>query len=92
MKIESESLTAKINVRMMSVEEFIKLLEKEFEEEYPRGVTPETKFRELPDWGSMQALIVTALIETEFEVTMTATDLSQMETIEDLYDMVMSRI
>ena len=76
----------------MNIEGFIKLLEAEFEEEYPEGVTPETKFRELEDWGSMQALIVTALIEVEFEVTMTATDLSELETIQDLHAMVMSRV
>ncbi|MDF1699036.1 MAG: phosphopantetheine-binding protein [Saprospiraceae bacterium] len=76
----------------MEIQEFIKLLETEFEEEYPDGVTPETKFRELEDWSSMQALIVTALIEVEFEVTMTATDLSKLETIRDLHEMVMSRI
>lgn len=76
----------------MILEEFIKLLETEFEEEYPDGVNPETEFRELPDWGSMQALIVTALIETEFDVTLTATDLVQLKTIKDLHKLVISRV
>lgn len=75
----------------MKIEEFIGFLEAEFEEEYPDGVSPETKFRELPDWGSMQALIVTALIETEFDVTITATDLADLQSIEDLYKLVVSR-
>jgi len=76
----------------MNIEEFIKLLETEFEEEYPEGVTPETRFRELPDWGSMQALIVTALVETEFDVTLTATDLTKLQTIQDLHELVISRV
>ncbi|MFT4536373.1 MAG: acyl carrier protein [Saprospiraceae bacterium] len=76
----------------MKIDDFIKLLEEEFEEEYPEGVSPETNFRELPDWGSMQALIVTALVETEFEVTLTATDLKQLTTIEDLFNLVKSRM
>lgn len=76
----------------MNIEHFIKLLEAEFEEEYPDGVSPDTQFRELADWGSMQALIVTALVETEFDVTITATDLTQLQTIQDLYKLVMSRV
>jgi len=76
----------------MIIKEFIKLLESEFEEEYPEGVTQDTKFRELPDWGSMQALIVTALVETEYDVTLTATDLTKMQTIGDLFNVVKSRV
>jgi len=40
----------------------------------------------------MQALIVTALVETEFDVTLTATDLTKLQTIQDLHELVISRV
>jgi acyl carrier protein len=71
---------------------FIAKIQDEFEEEYTGEITAHTHFKDLPEWGSMQALIITALIETEYDVSITATDLVTLETVSDLYRLVKSRV
>lgn len=76
----------------MNVQEFIKKLEVEFDELAPGTLTPETNFRDLDEWSSMHALIIIALIDTDFDVTITGEDLSGIETVSQLYEIVASRI
>jgi len=76
----------------MSLQEFIEKLEIEFEELTPGTLTPETSFKDLDEWSSMHALIIIALIETDCDVTITGEDLSTIETVTQLYEMVTSRM
>ena len=55
------------------------------------GEGPETNFRDLDDWSSMYALIVIALIDTEYDVRIKGEDLSKIETVQELYDLVDKR-
>jgi len=77
---------------MINISEFIKTVEVEFEELAPGTLTPNTNFRDLDEWSSMHALIIIALIDTEYDVTITGEDLSAIETVSQLYDIVESRI
>ncbi len=47
-----------------------------------------TEFKQLPFWTSMQALILIASIEDNYGVTLSALDLSESKTIEDLYNII----
>ncbi len=76
----------------MNIEEFIGKLEEEFEEVDPGVLKPDTNFRNLDEWSSMHALIIIALIETEYDVTVTGEDLTGIETIQQLYDIVVQRV
>ena len=51
-------------------------------------IAPATLFRELPNWSSMNALILIAMFETEFDVTLTGDDLRNSNTVQDLYDLL----
>jgi len=48
-------------------------------------ITPDTNFRDLPNWSSMNALIILAMFETEFDITITGDNLRSSNTIKDLY-------
>ena len=72
----------------MEIKEFIKQLEEEFEEIEKGTLNPETNFRDIDEWSSMHALIIIALIDVEYEVTVGGEDLVKMETIQDLFDFV----
>ncbi len=72
----------------MDIEEFIKKLEAEFEDVQPGVLHPKTNFREIDDWSSMYALIIIALIDLEYEVTVKGEDLMKIETIQELFDFV----
>jgi len=75
----------------MSIEEFILKIEAEIEE-LPKGrLQPETNYRQIPEWSSMHALILIALAETEYNVTLTGEDLRSCQTVGDLFQVIKSR-
>lgn len=76
----------------MNISEFIEKLEAEFDELEPGTLQPDTNFRDLDEWSSMHALIIIALIDTDYDVTITGDDLSSIETVSELYDIVAQRV
>lgn len=76
---------------MITIEEFIKILASEFDIENESEITPETSFRNIKDWSSMHGLIIIALADSEFGVTLTGNDLRELDTIQNLYDLICSR-
>ena len=76
---------------MIAIEQFIKTLEAEFDELQPGTLQPDTKFTDLDEWSSMHSLIIIALIDTEYDVTITGEDLMGIKKVEDLYNIVKLR-
>lgn len=76
----------------MDISEFINKIENEIEELKPGTLKPETVFRSISEWSSMHALIIIALVDTEYDVTITGDDLRNSTTINDLFNIVKSRI
>jgi acyl carrier protein len=75
----------------MNIEEFIKHIEAEFDDLKPGILKPESQFREAFEWNSINALILIAMVKTEYEVTLTADDLIKSKTVRDIYSLVESR-
>ena len=73
---------------MMTVEEFTKNLEAEFDEVKPGTITPDTNYRSIQGWSSMHALIIIAFVDANFNIILNGTDLKSTETIRDLYNLV----
>ena len=76
---------------MDDIQVFIKKVESEIEGITPGSLKPTTNYRDLPEWSSMYALVVLALSETEYNVTLTGSDLKGCQTVQDLYDLIKSR-
>jgi len=76
----------------MTINSFITTLETEFDELEPGTLKTDTNFRDLDEWSSMHALIIIALIDTDYDVTITGEDLSNIETVSQLYDIVEARM
>lgn len=75
----------------MSIEEFIQKLESEFED-IPKGtLKPSTKISDIEGWGSMHALIVIALVDTEYGVTIKGDELRKIQSVQELYDAVIEK-
>ena len=49
------------------------------------SVTDETRFRELPDWCSLQAFGLLVMMETACGVRLDAAKLAEIETVGELY-------
>ena len=73
----------------MSIEKFIDQVEEEFEELEQGTLKPDSNFREYFEWNSVNALIIIALIDSEYDVTINSEDIQQAATVQDLYHKVM---
>ncbi len=76
----------------IDINEFIKKLESEFEEVEPGTLSPATSFHELRNWDSMHALMLIAFITIEYDVNISADDLAEISTIQDIFNIVVKRI
>ncbi len=76
---------------MVTIEQFISALEKEFDEVTPGSLSADTDYRNIPNWSSMHALIIVAHIDAEYDVLFKAEDLKNTKTLRDLYELVISR-
>jgi acyl carrier protein len=76
----------------MTVIQFTNLLEAEFDDLEPGTLKPDTDFRNLDEWSSLQALIIIALIDSEYDVALNDEDLSNISTIAELYELVKSKM
>ncbi len=72
----------------MSIEDFTKKIEDILEDEKPGSLTPDTDFRSIETWSSMYALIIVAMFETDFKVTVTGDQLRKCSTVRDLYHLL----
>lgn len=76
----------------MNVQEFIQNIEREFDSLKPGTLKPESDFRKDFQWNSVNALIMIALITTEYGVTLNSEDIRKSITLQDLYNIVQSRM
>jgi acyl carrier protein len=76
----------------MNIDDFIRKIENEIEEIKPGTLKPDTNFRSIAEWSSMHALILIALIDTDYNVTINGEDLRSSKTINDLFNIVKSRV
>lgn len=76
----------------MKIEEFIAQLEQEYEDLKPGILKPDSVFREVFEWNSINALILIAMVKTEYDVTINAEDIATSKTVQDLYRIIESRV
>jgi acyl carrier protein len=76
----------------MTIEDFIARIEEEFDDLEPGMLKPESNFREVFEWNSINALILIALVKTEYDVAINAEDITKSKTVNDLYHIVQERV
>ena len=74
----------------MNIENFVNNVADLFFDTDPSAFTPETKFKELPEWSSLIALSLVAMIEDEYGVRIKGDDIRTSETLLDLFREVQS--
>ncbi len=72
----------------MTVEDFIEKIEAEFPDLKKGALKPETNFRDEVEWDSINALVIIAMINIEYDVTLTAEELINAKTVQDVYNIV----
>ncbi len=75
----------------MNIQEFISIIEEEFDEVEKGTLEASTSFRQMEGWSSMHALILIALVDNHFDVLLTGEELRGLDTIQDLYDLLATK-
>ncbi|MFH1160395.1 MAG: acyl carrier protein [bacterium] len=75
----------------MNIDNFIRQIVDEFDDLKPGMLKPDSQFREVFEWNSINALILIAMVKTEYDVTLTADDLINSKTVQNIYSIVESR-
>jgi acyl carrier protein len=70
---------------------FINKIEHQFQEPPAEALQPETRFRIVPKWDSLQSLIVIASFQNDYGVTITDEEFVATQTLRDLYELVMRK-
>nr|WP_315164626.1 acyl carrier protein [uncultured Flavobacterium sp.] len=55
------------------------------------SISFETNFRDIPTWSSLTALLYISRINEEIDVLISSTDLASAKTLDDIYQIVISR-
>jgi acyl carrier protein len=76
---------------MVDIQEFIVKVEEEFEEMPKGALKPESNIREHFTWDSINALIFIAHVNVNYDVEITAQNLVDCATIQDLYDVIKAK-
>jgi acyl carrier protein len=76
----------------MTVEGFIEKIVEEFPDLKKEKITPEMNFRDHVEWDSINALVLIAMVNVEYDVTITAEELLNAETVNDVYLVVEKKV
>ena len=76
----------------MDINEFIQNFAEQFDETEASEFSPETVFRDNDEWSSLLALPVMAMVDEEYDVQLSANEMRQANTIQELFDIVKSHL
>ncbi|MFH2143606.1 MAG: phosphopantetheine-binding protein [Bacteroidota bacterium] len=76
----------------MNINDFIRIIEQEFEDIKPGTLKPESNFRDEFEFTSVNALVMMSLLNVEYDVIITADELSNCQTVKDLFEIIKSKI
>lgn len=76
----------------MEMKVFIANFADQFDEIDVETLTAETNFRDIDEWSSLVALSVMAMVDDEYEVELKADEMRKTNTIQELFDLVNSKL
>ena len=75
----------------MDIKSFVADFANQFDETEPEEFTPETVYRDLDEWSSLNGLAILNMIDKKCCVKLSASDLKDTKTIEDVYNLIVSK-
>lgn len=75
----------------MNIEEFISKFAFAIEVE-PASIAPETEYKQLPQWDSLNALSIIAMADADYGVTLSGQAINDSRTIADLWSVVAGKV
>jgi acyl carrier protein len=77
---------------MKTIDEFVALFAEQFDETDASEITADKRFRDLDEWSSLIGLSVIAMVDDEFDVTLSGEDMRKANTPAELYEIVKSKM
>lgn len=74
------------------MEEFIKNFANQWDDTEPEAFTPECEFHELEEWSSLVGLAILNMIAKKYGVKVAPAELKAAVTIQDVYNLVQSKL
>lgn len=75
----------------MTLDEFVALFAEQFDDTPAENFEAKTDYKSLDEWGSLVALSIISMVDDEFEKRITGADIRNCTTIEDLYNLVLTK-
>lgn len=75
----------------MQKEEFVANFANQFDDTDPSEITFDTVYKDLDEWSSLLSLSIIAMCDEEYGVKVTGEDIKQATTVEDFYNLVLSK-
>ena len=72
----------------MEIKEFVAHFAEQFDDTDAAVFTPKLAFRELEEWSSFLALAIMAMIKSEYDVAISADEMRNANTIQELFETV----
>ena len=72
----------------MDIEKFIKNFAEQFEDTDASKITADTKFTNLDEWSSLTMISIIAMIKTEYNKSITGSEIRNCDTVKDLFNLV----
>ena len=76
----------------MDEKEFVQNFANQFDDPDASEFSMSTRFRDIDEWSSLIALGVIAMADEEYDVTLKGDDIIKSNTVEDIYNIVKSRM
>ncbi len=76
----------------MNEKEFVQNFANQFDDTDASEFSMSTRFRDIDEWSSLIALGVIAMADEEYDVTLKGDDIIKSNTVEDIYNIVKSRM
>lgn len=77
---------------MIELPNFISNLERHLTNVVPGHLQTATSLRDLPEWDSLQALVVVASFEWDYGITISGDEFAETQTIQDLHALVVQKM
>lgn len=76
----------------MNLKDFIENFSDQFDDTDVSEFKAETIYKDIDEWSSLNALSVIAMVDEEYDVTLKGDDIQNSKTIEELFNLVKSRM
>ena len=76
----------------MDINVFMAQIAEQYDDVDVTTLTPETAFRKVEGWTSLVALMIITMIDEEYGVVITGDEMKTAATLQELYDLVASKL